>query len=282
MTADGPAAMKHLVAELAALRRENERLRVRIEVIERATAGQAPAPRHGDPANDAGLARNGAGISRRSLMRRGGVAALASLGAAAAGSLLVAAPAAATDFTALQLAEINTATHPTALAVSDVSNIAGEYGFGVTDVGLSQFPESAAIAGHAKNDYDNAILGYHENGGTGVRGLADLKDGIGVRGTADGNNGTGVQGSALAGIGVYGQSGPPGAGVIGVDGTAVAGFSTIGPGVVGFSERDVGVLGFGKEVGGAFEGGQAQISLSPGPRASHPAKGQPGSFYVDK
>ncbi len=307
MTADGPALMERLEAELAALRRENQQLLTRIEAVEHEAAGRKRAPRGGESgtgrqvaspggptAGDGEPKRIDAGFSRRSLMRRGGVAALAGLGAAAAGGLLVAAPVTATDNTTLAGGTVNTTTQPTAIAVSDDSGGAAVYGFGITDHGLGAFPESAGIAGHGHNAYDDAVLGYHDNGGVGVRGIADeahgigvygtadALDGVGVKGSSDGDSGVGVSGKASVGTGVQGTSGPPSAILIEFGGSGVAGYSSIGPGIVGYSTHQVGVLGFGPLVGGSFVGGDAQINLRAGGRTTHPARGTRGDFYVDK
>ena len=280
MSATDTQSIHVLAEEVAAFREENTRLRLRLDAVEH----DATMRRSAAEAVEAAGVPN-ATLSRRSLMRRGGAATLAGLGAAVAAGLVTSVPAAAS--TNLALGSVNnTATSPTGLSVSDASSQTGEYGFGVADHGLNQFPESAGIAGHANSAYDNGILGYHEHGGVGVRGIAqpdrttagigvsgtsDGDDGIGVQGTADGARGQGVTGSALTGTGVVGTSGN----TVGV----VIEFS--GAGVGGYSKAGAGVIGIGR-IGGVFVGGQAQIALAPGTRATHPVKGDRGELYVDK
>ena len=160
-------------------------------------------------------------MSRRGLLRGAGALAAGGLGLAAAETLLSAGPAAAANGDPIALgSSSNAATAPTGIAVTQPPS-AGVYGFGVTDGGLSAFPETGAIAGHAKNTYSSAVFGYGEG----------LRDGIHGRSV----NGFGVFGHSDNGIGVYGESGS------GYNG--MQGFSHSGSGVYGSSSTGDGITG---------------------------------------
>jgi hypothetical protein len=122
-----------------------------------------------------------ADIEAGGVSRRGALGRLAALVAGALGLAVSEGArgevAAAANGQALVLAQTNTATLPTATVVSDVYR-QGNYGFGVTDHGLNQFPRGGAIAGHAKQAYDYGLLGYGEGYQGGVYAQSDLGEAI--------------------------------------------------------------------------------------------------------
>jgi hypothetical protein len=174
------ASIEALQSELAELREAHAALLARFEATEQNVPAAAAV---GAPD----------GISRRDLMRRGGLAAIAGLGMAAAGAIAVAAPASAANDDALLAGDTNTATVPTALVVSD-SYGPFNYGFGVIDHGLGAAPADASVLAHANGTYGHAILGYQQSTGTGVLGLAAGKSSIGVSGVAQASGSIGVTG----------------------------------------------------------------------------------------
>ena len=182
--------------------------------------------------------------SRRGMLRRSAAVAAGAVGAAVAASLGASRPVVAGGG-AMQLGATNISQQTTAIVASPPDGL-GVYGFAVTDGGLNAFPYKAAISGHGKNTFDNAVFGYHETGGVGVVGRSDGGSGIGVVGTVD-------DASDRYSIGVYGQN--------------------FGQGV--------GIRGDGPR-GGMFVGRKAQVRLYPSLESNHPTAGLRGDLFVDK
>jgi hypothetical protein len=198
------------------------------------------------------------------------------------------------------------ASQPTALTVSDTTEQADIYGFGVIDHTLNQFPEKATLAGHTNGTYDAAVLGYDEGRAIGVHGMSAQSVGVqgegptGVKGTS-GAAGSGIL--IVGGSAVLGIAGKRASGVVGVtepnsvSGSALIGASLstkikdpavladslgFGPGVAASSAKGPGVSAVSKQGRGVVaQGLRAQLQLVPGKTASHPKDGQRGDFYVD-
>jgi hypothetical protein len=228
--------LDELREEIRVLRQQNDALRARVDAIDGASLAGSPAAEK--------ISRP---QSRRALLRRAGIAMAGGIGAVAVGGLSAPRPADAGGG-ALGLGQTNISNAATAI-VSQETYSFGVYSFGVTDHGLNQFPDSAAIAGHAKNTFKRALLGYHEAGGTGVMGWADGQDAVGVWGTARGGSET-----SSTQVGVYGYCDTAG--------TGVYGRSSIGR-------------------GGVFSGLKAPLRLMPNSRSTHPAQGLRGDLFVD-
>jgi hypothetical protein len=158
-------------------------------------------------------------------------AAAAAGAAATAGGLIAAQPALAGADGDLALGNAsNAASAPTGLAVSGITS---KYGIGVTDNGLAAYPsvQPAALFGHAKNDnFQAGVLGYSDNGMSGVIGRSDPIDTTGQPGV-----------SGVGQPGVLGFGGGTSPGVLGTgNGTGVLGLGE--PGVQGKAD---GYLGTG-------------------------------------
>jgi len=198
-----------LLARLEALEEENRAIRAELAALK--------------PAPAAGPSREGQALSRRrALLTLGGAVA----GAAALGRGL-ADPGAARAGTDGDLAlgrSTNTASAPTGLGVTGATS---DYGIGVTDNGLNQYPSvtRAALFGHAGFDnFGAGVLGYSNAGGIGVEGVSEA----GAVPAAAGVYGLGSPG--VRGLNVSGGAGIEGKGEPGVSGTA---FDPSGVGVRG-------------------------------------------------
>ena len=217
--------LRAVLERLDALERENEAWRAEAarqarELSEvRASAGaleergaRAAGPSHG----------NGE-VSRRGVLLLGAAAAAGA--ATAATGLVGAQPASAGVDGDLALGSVlNSAGKPTGLSVSGSTS---DYGIGVTDNGLSSYPneQTAALFGHAHNaNFQAGVLGYSDNGMNGV---------VGVSNPIDSTSRPGVQGVGQPGV--YGFGGGTSPGVLGTgNGTGVEGVG--GPGVQGTSD----------------------------------------------
>ena len=263
--------VRRLAARLDALERENRawrgetaRLARELEVLK---ASGTRAPEGGAPVQ-ADDRDQGAGVSRRGVLRLGAAAA-----AATAGGLAGASPALAGVDGDLTLGSTsNSASGPTGLAVSGSSS---KYGIGVTDNGLSSYPneQTAALFGHAHDaNFQAGVLGYSDNGANGVVGASTPIDstsrpgvqGMGQPGVYGFGGGTspGVLGTGN-GIGVEGVGGP---GVQGTaDGYGLTGVQGTNPGTVlgssTFPAAGIGVLAECTD-GGAGPPAAASIALS--------------------
>jgi hypothetical protein len=265
--------LERVLQRLDALERENETLRAetaRLAGELSAVLASARRPEVGG-ARAAVLGDDGAEVSRRGMLRLGAAGAAAA--AATAGGLVGAQPALAGSDGDLTLgSSSNSAGAPTGLSVSGNTS---KYGIGVTDNGLSSYPneQAAALFGHAHNaNFQAGVLGYSDNGMDGVVGVSSPIDSTsrpGVQGVGQpgvygfgGGSSPGVLGTGN-GIGVEGVGGP------GVQGTA-DGFGLVGvqgtnPGtVLGsslFPARGVGVLAECTD-GGAGPPDPGSIALS--------------------
>ncbi len=133
--------------------------------------------------------------SRRGIL----AAAVGGAAALAANALGRPTPSSAANGEAVTVGQTKTGTSPTALVVTQ-NQSPGIYGFAVTDKGVNALPDSAAIAGHAKDTYGSAVLGFGQAGRNGVLGYVD-GSGIGVAGIAE-NAGYGLYGSSSEGVAV--------------------------------------------------------------------------------
>jgi hypothetical protein len=225
--------VRGLVERLDALERENQawrgetaRLARELEVLKASGTG-APEGGVGVQADR----DQGAGVSRRGVLRLGAAAA-----AAATAGGFVGAPAAlaGTDGDLTLGSVSNSAGGPTGLAVSGNTS---KYGIGVTDNGLGAYPNSvppAALFGHAHNaNFQSGVVGYSDTGMEGVVGRSD---------PIDNTSRPGVFGVGQPGVSGFGGGTSPG--VVGTgNGTGVEGIGA--PGVQGTADAylDTGVHG---------------------------------------
>ena len=221
---DGVVA--RLVERLEALERENRTCRAETARLARELEG-LKASATAVPAGDLGVQvddrDHAAGVSRRAMLRLGVAAAAGA--AATAGGLVRAQPVFAGSDGDLTLgSSVNSAGAPTGLSVSGSTS---KYGIGVTDNGLSSYPneQAAALFSHAHNaNFQAGVLGYSDNGVNGV---------VGVSGPIDSTSRPGVQG--IGQPGVYGFGGGTSPGVLGTgNGIGVEGVG--GPGVQGTAD----------------------------------------------
>ena len=244
--------LRGVLERLDTLERENELWREETARLARELSEvRACARGLGDATGPAvGLGQDDGEVSRRGMLRLAAVAGAA----VTAGGLAGAQPASAGVDGDLTLnSQSNSASASTGLSVSGSTS---KYGIGVTDNGLSSYPneQAAALFGHAHNaNFQAGVLGYSDNGMNGVVGVSDPIDstsrpgvqGVGQPGVYGFGGGTspGVLGTGN-GIGVQGVGGP------GVQGTA-DGFGLVGvrgtnPGtVLGdslFPAKGIGVL----------------------------------------
>jgi hypothetical protein len=269
----GDGLLERLLERLDALERENETCRAETARLARELS-EVRASAGGlldGGSRAAGLSRDGGAVSRRGMLRLGAVAAAGA--AATVGGLVGARPALAGADGDLTLgSSSNGASAPTGLSVSGGTS---KYGIGVTDNGLSSYPneQAAALFGHAHNaNFQAGVLGYSDNGMNGVVGVSDPIDntsrpgvqGVGQPGVYGFGGGTspGVLGTGN-GIGVEGVGGP---GVQGTaDGFGLTGVQGTNPGtVLGdslFPAKGIGVLAECTD-GGAGPPDAASIALS--------------------
>lgn len=183
-----------LAAEIAELRRQVDQLRARVET------GASPTRPPGGPADGNRLPTNDAApdlpTDRRGFLRKGGALAA---GALAGGAALVATAgeAAAAPNYLIAGANNNAATTPTGLAVTGTP----DYGFGVSDNGLSSFVGSAAVAGHAKQAFGYGIFGLAEGYNTAVGALSASGNAVGALST----RGVGVRADGVTGVEAVGD-----------------------------------------------------------------------------
>jgi hypothetical protein len=153
------------------------------------------------------------------------------------------------------------ATGPTAVAAKG------------SNVGLESSGSTAVMA-------TGTTVGISASAPTGLSVTGNGKTGVAVAAFSTGNvptihatnSGTGAAVRAT----MSGGSGLGGTG-------AVVGDCKAGPGVLGLSEKAAGVQGQSNTgTGGIFAGGSAQVRLTPGALASHPAGGQQGDLYCDR
>jgi hypothetical protein len=246
--------------------------------------------------------------SRRNLLRRGGVAAVASV---AGLTMLDQHRAEALTGDAFVLGSTNDADNPTQLHVTTAATTLVPL-FHIDGTGLSGTSTSVIVDGPG-SPQGIALEVNASAGGTGIRTSA-AKDPQGTTGLALGasgsngadaihassDKGAGVAGASTSGKGVTGTSGSntgvagastSGKGVTGTSGsnTGVAGASTSAKGVTGMSSSNTGVAGTsstgngvtgtGKR-GGVFFGSAAAIQLTPHAGA-HPTSGSKGDLFVD-
>jgi hypothetical protein len=260
---------------LDALEQENEVWRAETARLARELSEvttSAGGPHEGGGGRAAQPRDDGSEVSRRGMLRLGAAAAAGA--AATAGGLVGASPALAGTDGDLTLASVsNSAAAPTGLAVTGSTS---NYGIGVTDNGLSTYPSAephAALFGHARNaNFQSGVVGYSDNGMSGVVGRSDPIDttsnpgisGVGQPGvfgfgggTSAGVLGTG-NGTGVAGIGIPGVHGT-------ADGYSGTGVQGTNPGtVLGsslFPAQGVGVLAECTD-GGAGPPAAASVALS--------------------
>jgi hypothetical protein len=125
-------------------------------------------------------------------------------------------------------------------------------GRGVRGVGAT------GVEGVSRQDGSSGVLGTHEN----------LTVGYGVKGEGKGSGYAGVLGTSSNGGGY---------GVWGVD------VASGGVGVYGYGDTGVRGQGLGSGYGGTFEGGRAQLKLTPKGTAGRPKSGAhaKGEIYLD-
>jgi hypothetical protein len=217
-------------------------------------------------------------VSRRGLLRWGGMAAA---GAAAAGIVteLAASPAGASNGTALTAGSVVTAENSTTLNYDGVSTsqgclfLANDTTFTAAD---ATFP--AAVAGWTDGGhFTNGVYGYTTAaGGNGVVGVA-AGGGVGVRARAF--SGSGIEAASSSGRGAVIQSNTNQAlwAKITQSNNAKAVIRAETPGA-GPGINSVSALG----AGGLFSGKTAQIQLVPSTASTHPASGTAGQLFVDK
>jgi hypothetical protein len=155
--------MDEIRQELAALRALVEEQRNEIAQIKAGSVRRE----HGDDSSP----------TRRQLLMG---AAAAVVGGAAAATV---APAEAANGQAMVLGSTgNSASAPTGTAFIGSPGTRG-YCLGATDNGLGEFPSSAAIAGHTRGNFRNAVLGYDASNNKGVFGWS--VNGWGVHGYSE-------------------------------------------------------------------------------------------------
>jgi hypothetical protein len=263
--------LERVLERLDALERENETCRAETARLARELSEVRVSANRVEDGGARMPDDDGAEVSRRGMLRLGVAAAAGA--AATAGALADAQPAAAGVDGDLTLGDSsNSAGTPTGLSVSGSTS---QYGIGVTDNGLSSYPneQTAALFGHAHNaNFQAGVLGYSDNGMNGVVGVSNPIDttarpgvqGVGQPGVFGFGGGTspGVLGTGN-GIGVEGVGGP------GVQGTA-DGFGLVGvqgtnPGTVlgnsMFPAQGIGVLAECTD-GGAGPPAAASVALS--------------------
>ena len=254
----------------------------------------------------------GARLSRGGLLRTLGAGATGVLGLAVVDSLRDGTVVHAANGNPLILGSnsANLSTLPTALGVTQAS-AQYVYGFGVVDGSVSNFAESAIIAGYSTSKYRNAILGdASASSANGVKGIS--LNGAGVFGTSTNQTGVLAESGASDFAALFAENystGPgidaraAGVGVMASSTTSEAVSGTIflstnnsacvlgttagsGPGIEGTSARGAGVVGVGASKGasgrgGVFSGGAAQVRLIPSGAKTHQKSGQSGDLFVD-
>jgi hypothetical protein len=217
--------------------------------------------------------------ARRNLLRRGGIAAAATVAGLTLLDQRRAEAATGGPFTLGQANDANATTelHTTTNGATLVPL------FRVNGAQLSGTSTSMIVDGPGSlrgialqvngNSGGTGIIASAANGATGTVGLALAASGSNGANAIDASSdkGTGVAASSTSGKGVIGSS---------TSNTGVAGNSVAGAGVAGTSAKGAGVTGKGRR-GGVFSGGLADLQLVPQP-SLHPASGQAGDLFVDK
>jgi len=252
-------------------------------------------------------------MSRRGLLRKAPVAAVAALGATA----ILERPAAASDGSAILAGNITTAEHATQVKFDGTSSpgvvlLGNDTGFDAT---AAAYP--AAVAGWAGTTVANGVYGYTENGaGNAVVGVnVGSGSGTGILGTS--GSGTAISGSTGStaasataiigtitstspggfssavrgknngtgglGIGVWGSQAGFGWGMYATSASGIGLNATGGSGTGVNASGATGVSASGSGLGGIFSGGQAPISLSPAGAPGAPTTGAHGvgDVWVD-
>jgi hypothetical protein len=242
-------------------------------------------------------------LTGRKVVRRGLIAGLAGLGAAAmmklngAGRasaangdpiLIGSAANAGTSFTKLSISQNNDCAF-VGINGSNINLGSGRLGLlGVAGLDTGPIAAATGVFGFSFNSGATAIgVEGRANSGTGVRGVSNTSTGFGVRG-ANGANGTGVKGVSNTGsddttdgtgngIGVHGKS-TGGAGVQGesVNAPGVQGVSTNGLGVRAVSTNFVGIVGISSANHGLY--GSTSSASSAGFVGENLAGGLAGYF----
>lgn len=193
------SSLDELRARLDALAADHERLRAEHDALLARVGGEPDAAPLGaaevagppTPSEPGDRPRPpDARRSRRAVLRGAGVAAAGAVAGGVASVVAPADPAAANSGNNFVLGVANTATTPTAIAVSGVTS----YGLGVTDVSLGAFPRSGAISGHTSGDFTSGVFGYDNGSGSGA--------GVAARS----ENGTALDAYGESGIAVVAQS----------------------------------------------------------------------------
>ena len=146
---------------------------------------------------------------------------------------------------------------------------------------LTKAGAAAVAAGTLLSPREAKAATVEGSGNPGVSGTATIEGGVGVQGYA-GPTGYGVGGEGMGSgyAGVIGTNpASDGYGVYGVDA------ASRGTGVYGYGATGVWGQGRGSGYGGTFEGGLAQLRLTPKNTAGPPTSGklphQMGEIYVD-
>ena len=264
---------------LETLERENERMRSENAELR----GKKMAAPTGPEENESGLDyfADEERVSRRALLTKAGVAAVA---AVAAGTLLRSREAQATVTTFNDTVRVRTENdknrtdigNPDFAAAVSANNEAG--GDGVS--GLAHDSSAAGVYGY-NFDGDGVKGGTNTNDYSGVYGEHTGTVGYGIAGDGKGESGAGVLGRNQDGTGVHGKSSKTGYGAITAEHTGTSGYGVVGLG----TGPSAGVLGRNNSgYGGQFEGGKAQLKLKPGTSAGKPTTGThtKGEIYMDK
>lgn len=173
------------IDELAVLREQLQAALARIDALESATRPPVAVTR---PINDGSLTDGPVAVDRRGFLGRAAVAAGGAAVGAVAASAGAASPAAAADGAAVTIGAVNGGSTRTVLLVPGTA----EYGFGVHEGNLAEFPTDGAIAGAATTAFSAGVVGHGAGEKIGVYG-----------GTEDGQ---GVQAFAVSGTGVVASS----------------------------------------------------------------------------
>jgi hypothetical protein len=215
--------------------------------------------------------------SRRNMLRRGGVAAAATV---AGLTLLDQRRAEATTGNPLLLGEANDANATTTLAVTGTAVLLSPL-FHVSAAGLTGTSTTMVVDGPGAPTGRALVV----NGGAGGAGIvtsaSNTAGTVGLALAASGSNGSdAIHASSDKGSAVVAAS-TTGRGVLATShsNAAVSGGSATGVGVAGTSGSGAGVTGKG-HIGGLFNGTVANLRLTP-QAGAHPASGSKGDLFVD-
>jgi hypothetical protein len=226
--------------------------------------------------------------SRRDVLTRAGVAAVAGAGAL---TLLEAREAQANNGGNFVLGQGNTADATTSLSPTTA---------GVTESPLFKV-DGSNLSGTSTTMIVNGApgpqgFGLVVNGGAGTPALSvngastPTTVGLAIAASASGAGVLGIRSSASGAGAVSIQSSVSGSGAVGISssnsgaGPGVRGTSGFGTGVAGISSGGAGIVGASTHNrGGLFSGGPAQVQLVPSKTAkTHPTSGKAGDLFVDK